>query len=76
MQEIAERMSGNICRCSAYPNIVNAISQVLENTTTETPNSDSTKGLVTGIWSPPPSEAQLSKPSANNKTSSTKGDRS
>ena len=24
-EEIAERMSGNICRCSAYPNIVNAI---------------------------------------------------
>ncbi len=23
--EISERMSGNICRCSAYPNIVNAI---------------------------------------------------
>lgn len=24
-EEIAERMSGNICRCSAYPNIVDAI---------------------------------------------------
>ena len=24
-QEISERMSGNLCRCSAYPNIVNAI---------------------------------------------------
>ncbi|BDL41060.1 hypothetical protein MSPGM_36500 [Methylorubrum sp. GM97] len=24
-QEIRERMSGNICRCSAYPNIVAAI---------------------------------------------------
>ena len=23
--EISERMSGNLCRCSAYPNIVNAI---------------------------------------------------
>ncbi len=23
--EISERMSGNICRCSAYPNIVDAI---------------------------------------------------
>jgi xanthine dehydrogenase YagT iron-sulfur-binding subunit len=23
--EIRERMSGNICRCSAYPNIVEAI---------------------------------------------------
>ena len=26
--EIRERMSGNICRCAAYPNIVEAISQV------------------------------------------------
>ena len=26
--EIAERMSGNICRCSAYPNIVRAIKRV------------------------------------------------
>lgn len=24
-EEIAERMSGNLCRCSAYPNIVDAI---------------------------------------------------
>jgi xanthine dehydrogenase YagT iron-sulfur-binding subunit len=28
--EIAERMSGNICRCSAYPNIVAAIREVVE----------------------------------------------
>jgi xanthine dehydrogenase YagT iron-sulfur-binding subunit len=28
--EIAERMSGNICRCSAYPNIVAAIREVSE----------------------------------------------
>jgi xanthine dehydrogenase YagT iron-sulfur-binding subunit len=28
--EIAERMSGNICRCSAYPNIVSAIREVAE----------------------------------------------
>ena len=26
--EIRERMSGNICRCSAYPNIVAAIRDV------------------------------------------------
>ncbi|SFS01713.1 2Fe-2S iron-sulfur cluster-binding protein [Sphingomonas jatrophae] len=26
-EEIAERMSGNICRCAAYPNIVDAISE-------------------------------------------------
>ena len=27
-REIAERMSGNLCRCAAYPNIVAAISEV------------------------------------------------
>lgn len=27
-EEIAERMSGNICRCAAYPNIVDAIAEV------------------------------------------------
>ena len=27
-REIAERMSGNICRCAAYPNIVAAIAEV------------------------------------------------
>ena len=31
--EIAERMSGNICRCSAYPNIVAAIRDVAEGGT-------------------------------------------
>ena len=30
--EIREQMSGNICRCGAYPNIVAAIQQVLEGT--------------------------------------------
>jgi xanthine dehydrogenase YagT iron-sulfur-binding subunit len=28
--EIRERMSGNLCRCSAYPNIVDAIAEVAE----------------------------------------------
>jgi xanthine dehydrogenase YagT iron-sulfur-binding subunit len=28
-EEIRELMSGNICRCGAYPNIVAAIEQVL-----------------------------------------------
>ena len=28
--EIRERMSGNICRCSAYPNIVAAIREAAE----------------------------------------------
>jgi xanthine dehydrogenase YagT iron-sulfur-binding subunit len=32
--EIAERMSGNICRCSAYPNIVSAIREVAEGSRT------------------------------------------
>ena len=27
-QEIGERMSGNLCRCAAYPNIVDAIAEV------------------------------------------------
>lgn len=27
--EIAERLSGNLCRCAAYPQIVDAVSQVL-----------------------------------------------
>jgi xanthine dehydrogenase YagT iron-sulfur-binding subunit len=29
IEEIRELMSGNICRCGAYPNIVAAIQQVL-----------------------------------------------
>jgi xanthine dehydrogenase YagT iron-sulfur-binding subunit len=29
-EEIRERMSGNICRCAAYPNIVAAIREVAE----------------------------------------------
>ncbi|HVF94120.1 MAG TPA: 2Fe-2S iron-sulfur cluster-binding protein [Sphingomonas sp.] len=35
--EISERMSGNICRCAAYPNIVDAIREVAgsERTTAE-----------------------------------------
>jgi xanthine dehydrogenase YagT iron-sulfur-binding subunit len=32
--EISERMSGNICRCSAYPNIVAAIRDVAEESPT------------------------------------------
>ena len=32
-EEIRERMSGNICRCSAYPNIVAAIREVAQQTT-------------------------------------------
>ncbi|MGY4310798.1 aerobic-type carbon monoxide dehydrogenase small subunit (CoxS/CutS family) [Bradyrhizobium sp. JR3.5] len=28
-EEIRERMSGNICRCAAYPNIVAAIKQAM-----------------------------------------------
>ena len=27
-EEVAERMSGNLCRCAAYPNIVDAIREV------------------------------------------------
>ena len=86
VQEIAERMSGNICRCSAYPNIIKAISQVLESQVSDsqtqepsTQKADNTvqNSSVTGIWSPPPSEAQLGRTSANNKTATaTTGGRS
>jgi xanthine dehydrogenase YagT iron-sulfur-binding subunit len=30
-EEIRERMSGNLCRCGAYPNIVAAVRQVLHD---------------------------------------------
>ena len=77
VQEISERMSGNICRCSAYPNIIDAISQVLENemkgkiTANASKNTATKSSEVTGIWSPPPSEAQLGKPSQNNQSTAT-----
>jgi xanthine dehydrogenase YagT iron-sulfur-binding subunit len=29
-EEVSERMSGNVCRCGAYPNIVDAILEVAE----------------------------------------------
>jgi len=77
VQEIAERMSGNICRCSAYPNIIKAISQVLEKQVSNTSsmsdnaaNNNLADVAISGIWSPPPSEAQIGnqsviKPTAN-----------
>jgi xanthine dehydrogenase YagT iron-sulfur-binding subunit len=34
--EVRERMSGNLCRCGAYNNIVDAILATLENTTGQT----------------------------------------
>jgi xanthine dehydrogenase YagT iron-sulfur-binding subunit len=34
--EIRELMSGNICRCGAYPNIVAAIEEVMSGRTTQT----------------------------------------
>lgn len=78
VQEIAERMSGNICRCSAYPNIIKAISQVLENEMNDSSKADAVqKSEVTGIWSPPPSEAQLgSQTTKHNTISNTSGGRS
>jgi aerobic-type carbon monoxide dehydrogenase small subunit (CoxS/CutS family) len=36
-EEIRELMSGNICRCGAYPNIVAAIQQVMERSTSAPP---------------------------------------
>jgi xanthine dehydrogenase YagT iron-sulfur-binding subunit len=29
-EEIRELMSGNICRCGAYPNIIGAIQEVMQ----------------------------------------------
>jgi xanthine dehydrogenase YagT iron-sulfur-binding subunit len=34
VEEVRERMSGNICRCAAYPNIVAAIIAASEGTPT------------------------------------------
>lgn len=71
LQEIAERMSGNLCRCSAYPNIINAIHQVLseqlseQSSTIHTASNLTDSAYITGIWSPPPSETQLGKQSVN-----------
>lgn len=70
--EIAERMSGNICRCSAYPNIIKAITEVLEKQIQQNQqpqnqvdfSNETLSSAVTGIWSPPPSEAQLKSPPA------------
>ena len=66
VQEIAERMSGNLCRCSAYPNIIRAISQVLEKQVSNSSsmsdnaaNNNAADVAISGIWSPPPSEAQI-----------------
>ena len=79
VQEIAERMSGNICRCSAYPNIIKAISQVLEN---EIKGDTAAKATITkgsnvsGIWSPPPSQTQLGNPSQNAPETITSGAKS
>lgn len=82
VQEIAERMSGNICRCSAYPNIIKAIHQVLSEQITEqssitSPAVNAANNLsITGIWSPPPSETQLGKQSTSSNSSTTQGARS
>ena len=47
--EIAERMSGNICRCAAYPNIVDAIREVAGSPATRgtavRPPADSAAGF-------------------------------
>ncbi|WP_296404109.1 2Fe-2S iron-sulfur cluster-binding protein [Psychrobacter sp.] len=43
--EISERMSGNICRCSAYPNIIKAITQVLEKQINTNLSNDTVNSL-------------------------------
>jgi len=32
-EELSERMSGNLCRCAAYPNIIRAIHEAADNLT-------------------------------------------
>lgn len=76
VQEIAERMSGNICRCSAYPNIIRAIQQVLTDQVTDQSDmpasaiNSTSSSSITGIWSPPPSETQLSNQSTAKQSTS------
>ena len=80
MQEISERMSGNICRCSAYPNIIKAIHQVLTEQVSEqvanTSSAITNRPAITGIWSPPPSETQLGQSTTNQSNVSLQGERS
>lgn len=80
MQEISERMSGNICRCSAYPNIIKAIHQVLTEQVSEqvanTSSATTSRPAITGIWSPPPSETQLCQSTTNQSSVSLQGERS
>ena len=87
VQEIAERMSGNICRCSAYPNIIKAISQVLEKQVSDTASmtsnahdSNHVNGAgsqnISGIWSPPPSEVQIGNQSVLKQAANAQGEHS
>ena len=80
VQEISERMSGNICRCSAYPNIIKAIHQVLTEQVSEqianTSSATTSRPAITGIWSPPPSETQLGQSTTNQSSVSLQGERS
>jgi xanthine dehydrogenase YagT iron-sulfur-binding subunit len=39
-EEIRERMSGNLCRCAAYPNIVAAVRQVLSAAEAQSAKAD------------------------------------
>ncbi len=34
-EEIRERMSGNLCRCAAYPNIVRAVAEAADYVETQ-----------------------------------------
>lgn len=44
--EIAERMSGNLCRCGAYPNIVAAIAQTLQQQAQGHPDTPAARDRV------------------------------
>jgi xanthine dehydrogenase YagT iron-sulfur-binding subunit len=45
--EIRERMSGNLCRCAAYANIVPAIAEVLA---IRSPDAERRSGSFVGDW--------------------------
>jgi xanthine dehydrogenase iron-sulfur cluster and FAD-binding subunit A len=46
---IREFMSGNLCRCAAYPNIVDAITQARDEGAIE-PVGDYKRALCDAVW--------------------------
>jgi len=50
--ELRERMSGNICRCGAYPNIVRAMKSVAADASSAMAKPESRLATATGVVSP------------------------